>query len=85
MGRVFLFGIVIFLFNCNQPDERCGIIIQKLELETSFYFVLQTDEYINYYNNPSQPNLPDDGIRQGIVDKKIYDDFKVGEEYCSEI
>ena len=48
MGRVFLFGIVIFLFNCNQPDERCGIIIQKLELETSFYFVLQTDEYINY-------------------------------------
>ena len=85
MERVFLFGILIFLFNCDQSDERCGIIIQKVELETSFYFVLQTDEYINYYNNPSQPNLPDDGVRQGVVDKRIYDDFKVGEEYCSEI
>ncbi len=85
MLRGFLFGIIIFLSNCQQSDERCGIIIQKVELEKSFYFVLQTDEYINYYNNPSQPNLPDDGVRQGLVDKKIYDDFKVGDEYCSEI
>jgi hypothetical protein len=46
---------------------------------------LQTDEYINYYNNPGQPNLPDDGVRQGLVTKETYDNFEVGEEYCSEI
>jgi hypothetical protein len=46
---------------------------------------LQTDEYINYYNNPGQPNLPDGGVRQGLVTKETYDNFEVGEEYCSEI
>jgi len=43
------------------------------------------DEYINYYNNPGQPNLPDDGVRQGIVTREAYDKFEIGEEYCSEI
>ena len=54
-------------------------------MQTTFYFVLQTDEYVNYYNNPGQPNLPDDGVRQGIVTREAYDKFEVGEEYCSEI
>ena len=40
---------------------------------------------MNYYNNPNQPNLPDDGVRQGVVSKEVYESFDVGEEYCSEI
>ena len=79
----FLFVALLF-FACQASEERCGTIIQKVEIENRFYFVLQTDEYINYYNTPSQPNLPDDGVRQGIVSKEIYDNFKVGDEYCSE-
>ena len=71
--------------NCQKSDERCGIIIQKIEINKILYFVLQTDEYINYYNNPNQPNLPDDGVRQGVVSKEVYENFDVGEEYCSEI
>lgn len=76
--------LVLLLSNCNQSDERCGIIIQKVERDNVYYFVLQTDEYINYYNNPNQPNLPDDGVRQGVVSERTYADFEVGEEYCSE-
>ena len=79
----FLFVALLF-FACQASEKRCVTIIQKVERENRFYFVLQTDEYINYYNTPSQPNLPDDGVRQGIVSKEIYDNFKVGDEYCSE-
>ncbi len=85
MCRLIILGILILFTNCQKSDERCGIIIQKVEINTKLYFVLQTDEYINYYNNPNQPNLPDDGVRQGIVTKETYDKFEVGEEYCSEI
>jgi hypothetical protein len=85
MGRFFILGIFFFFINCRKSDERCGIIIQKIEINKTLYFVLQTDEYINYYNNPNQPNLPDDGVRQGVVSKEVYDNFDVGEEYCSEI
>ena len=86
MDKELLILIILILFiKCQKSDERCGIIIQKVEIQTTLYFVLQTDEYINYYNNPGQPNLPDDGVRQGIVTKETYDNFKVGEEYCSEI
>ena len=86
MDKGLLILVILILFiKCQKSDERCGIIIQKVEIHTTLYFVLQTDEYINYYNNPGQPNLPDDGVRQGIVTKETYDNFKVGEEYCSEI
>lgn len=68
---------------CQVSEDRCGIVIQKVEIENSYYFVLQTDEYINYYNTPSQPNLPDDGVRQGLVSKEIYDKFEIGDEYCA--
>ena len=85
MGRFFILGIFFFFINCQKSDERCGIIIQKVEIQTTLYFVLQTDEYINYYNNPGQPNLPDDGVRQGIVTREAYDKFEIGEEYCSEM
>ena len=85
MGRFFILGIFFFFINWQKSDERCGIIIQKIEINKTLYFVLQTDEYINYYNNPNQPNLPDDGVRQGVVSKEVYDNFDVGEEYCSEI
>ena len=84
MVRLLILALIIFT-NCQKSDERCGIIIQKIEIQSKFYFVLQTDEYINYYNNPNQPNLPDDGIRQGIITKETYDNFEIGEEYCSEI
>ena len=86
MDKGLLILVILILFiKCQKSDERCGIIIQKVEIQTTLYFVLQTDEYINYYNNPGQPNLPDDGVRQGIVTKETYDNFEVGEEYCSEI
>ena len=86
MYRGFLILVISILFlKCEKSDDRCGIIIQKVEIQTTLYFVLQTDEYVNYYNNPGQPNLPDDGVRQGIVTREAYDKFEVGEEYCSEI
>ena len=85
MGRFFILGTIFLFSTCQKSDERCGIIIQKIEINKTLYFVLQTDEYMNYYNNPKQPNLPDDGVRQGVVSKEIYENFDVGEEYCSEI
>lgn len=85
MRKFLFFGVFITLLGCQASDERCGAIIQKVERDNTFYFVLQTDEYINYYNTPNQPNLPDDGVRQGIVSKEVFDDYEVGETYCSEL
>ncbi|MDA8877631.1 hypothetical protein N9I15_03205 [Flavobacteriaceae bacterium] len=84
--RQFLFwGLFVFLVGCQATDDRCGTIIQKVEQNENYYFVLQTDEYVNYYNNPNQPNLPDDGVRQGIVSEQIFNDFSIGDTYCSEL
>lgn len=85
MRKFLFFGVFLTLLGCQASDERCGTIIQKVERDNTFYFVLQTDEYINYYNTPNQPNLPDDGVRQGIVSKEVFDDYEVGETYCSEL
>jgi|MDTG01.4.fsa_nt_gb hypothetical protein len=83
--KFFFFSVILLFLNCNQSDERCGIIIQKIERDNIFYFVLQTDVYINYYNNPNRPNLPDNGVRQGMVSQETYKNFQLGDEYCSEI
>ena len=83
--RFLVISVLIFFSKCQLPDERCGTIIQKSIIDNNYYLVLQTDEYINYLNNPNQPNLPDDGVRQGKVSKEIYENFNVGEEYCSEV
>lgn len=32
-------------FNCQKEEQRCGQIIQKVNQNDSYYFVLQTDEY----------------------------------------
>ena len=32
MGRFFILGIFFFFINCQKSDERCGIIIQKIEI-----------------------------------------------------
>ena len=85
MRKLISILFILSFLNCQLNDNKCGIIIQKIDRETSYYFVIQTDEYINIYNNPSQPNLPDDGIRQGIVSKEVYENFEIGDEYCSEI
>ncbi|MEK9739691.1 MAG: hypothetical protein VW262_00740 [Flavobacteriaceae bacterium] len=53
-------------------------------ISEKYYFILQTDEYVHYYSNPSNPTIPDDGIRQGAVTKEVYDSFSVGETYCTE-
>ena len=45
--KFFFFSVILLFLNCNQSDERCGIIIQKIERDNIFYFVLQTDVYIN--------------------------------------
>lgn len=84
MRKLFFSIVFLIVVGCQPSDERCGTLIQKVERDTSFYFVLQTDEYINYYNTPDRPDLPDDGVRQGIVSKEIFDQYEVGETYCSD-
>ena len=41
MGRFFILGIIFFFTNCQKSDERCGIIIQKIEINKTLYFVLK--------------------------------------------
>jgi hypothetical protein len=84
MKKILLILSLFTTFACQTDDERCGQIIQKVEINGGFYFVLQTDEFINQFNTPNRPSLPDDGVRQGSVTKGIYDSFEVGDDYCSE-
>ena len=84
MRKLILFGISLILSSCQNKDEKCGQIIQKAINNSTYYFIIQTDNDSNYYDENS-PGIPDDGIRQGSVSEEIYNSFKIGDEYCSEI
>ena len=84
MRKLILFGISLILSNCQNNNEKCGQIIQKAVNNSIYYFIIQTDNDSNYYDENS-PGIPDDGIRQGSVSEEIYNSFKIGDEYCSEI
>ena len=64
------------------PDDRCGKIIQKITTNGNYYFVLQTDDYGSQIN--SDTYIPDDGVRQGLVNFTTYEAYSVGDEYCAE-
>jgi len=83
MPRFFFLLLMFVFFNCQKEEQRCGQIIQKVNQNDSYYFVLQTDEYSRSYGDFTNPEIADDGIRQGSVSKEIYDAFEVGDEYCA--
>ena len=86
MRKLILFGISLILCSCQNDDEKCGQIIQKAINNSIYYFIIQTDnDSNNNYYDENSPGIPDDGIRQGSVSEEIYNSFKIGDEYCSEI
>jgi hypothetical protein len=85
MRKLILFGIILILSSCQNNNEKCGQIIQKAINNSIYYFIIQTDNDSNNYYDENSPRIPDDGIRQGSVSKEIYNSFKIGDEYCSEI
>ena len=85
MRKLILFGICLILSSCQHNNEKCGQIIQKAINNSIYYFIIQTDNDSNNYYDENSPGIPDDGIRQGSVSEEIYNSFKIGDEYCSEI
>ena len=85
MRKLILFGIILILSSCQNNNEKCGQIIQKAIKNSIYYFIIQTDNDSNNYYDENSPGIPDDGIRQGSVSEEIYNSFKIGDEYCSEI
>tara|TARA_B110000114_G_scaffold124802_1_gene130788 strand:- start:151 stop:411 length:261 start_codon:yes stop_codon:yes gene_type:complete len=86
MRKLILFGISLILYSCQNNDEKCGQIIQKAINNSIYYFIIQTDnDSNNNYYDENSPGIPDDGISQGSVSEEIYNSFKIGDEYCSEI
>ena len=85
MRKLILFGICLILSSCQNNNEKCGQIIQKAIKNSIYYFIIQTDNDSNNYYDENSPGIPDDGIRQGSVSEEIYNSFKIGDEYCSEI
>jgi|TARA_B110000908_G_scaffold66077_1_gene80025 hypothetical protein len=85
MRKLILFGIILILSSCQNNNEKCGQIIQKAINNSIYYFIIQTDNDSNNYYDENSPRIPDDGIRQGSVSEEIYNSFKIGDEYCSEI
>jgi hypothetical protein len=85
MRKLILFGIILILSSCQNNNEKCGQIIQKAINNSIYYFIIQTDNDSNNYYDENSPRIPDDGIRQGSVSEEIYNSFKIGDEYYSEI
>ena len=85
MRKLILFGIILILSSCQNNNEKCGQIVQKAINNSIYYFIIQTDNDSNNYYDENSPEIPDDGIRQGSVSEEIYNSFKIGDEYCSEI
>ena len=84
MRKLILFGICLILSSCQNNNEKCGQIVQKAINNSTYYFIIQTDNDSNNYYDENSPGIPDDGIRQGSVSEEIYNSFKIGDEYCSE-
>jgi len=80
--RKVLYVVLVLFSSCSVRDERCGEIIQKIELNGAYYFVLQTDDYGQQIN--SDTYIPDDGVRQGAVAASTYKAYQVGDQYCAE-
>ena len=85
MRKLILLGISLILCSCQNNDEKCGQIIQKAINNSVYYFIIQTDNDSNNNYDENSPGIPDDGLRQGSVSEEIYNSFKIGDEYCSEI
>ncbi|MGB1020336.1 MAG: hypothetical protein ACPGVF_04455 [Flavobacteriaceae bacterium] len=82
MKKGVFISVLCFVYACSVSEERCGEILQKINQNGKYYFVLQTDNYGQQIN--SDTFIPDDGVRQGAVDAETFEDYKVGEQYCDE-
>ncbi len=82
MKKGALLCILWIIYACSVTEERCGEILQKINQNGTYYFVLQTDEYGQQIN--SDTYIPDDGVRQGAVDAATFEAYAVGEQYCAE-
>lgn len=82
MKKVVFIIIIWCAFGCSISEERCGEILQKINQNGKYYFVLQTNDYGQQIN--SDTFIPDDGVRQGAVDQATFQAYTVGEAYCAE-
>ena len=84
MSCRIIFSVFAFtLISCKKHD-KCGVIIDKIIVEKSYYFIFDSDTFNQYGGtdvNQSVYYLPDNRS-SGEVSQDVYSKFSVGDEYC---
>ena len=80
----FIISIFAFALLACEKEERCGIIIDKVVVEDRYYFIFDSDD-LNQFGgteiNQTMYYVPDNRS-SGEVSEGIFNEFKIGEEYC---
>ena len=79
-----IFSVFAFTLISCKKDDKCGVIIDKIIVENSYYFIFDSDTFNQYGGtdvNQSVYYLPDNRS-SGEVSQDVYSKFSVGDEYC---
>lgn len=84
MSCKIIFSVFAFTLISCKKDDKCGVIIDKIIVENSYYFIFDSDTFNQYGGtdvNQSVYYLPDNRS-SGEVSQDVYSKFSVGDEYC---
>ena len=84
MSCRIIFSVFAFTLISCKKDDKCGVIIDKIIVENSYYFIFDSDTFNQYGGtdvNQSVYYLPDNRS-SGEVSQDVYGKFSVGDEYC---
>ena len=84
MSCRIIFSVFAFTLISCKKDHKCGVIIDKIIVENSYYFIFDSDTFNQYGGtdvNQSVYYLPDNRS-SGEVSQDVYSKFSVGDEYC---
>ena len=84
MSCRIIFSVFAFTLISCKKDDKCGVIIDKIIVENSYYFIFDSDTFNQYGGtdvNQSVYYLPDNRS-SGEVSQDVYNKFSVGDEYC---
>ena len=84
MSCRIIFSVFAFTLISCKKDDKCGVIIDKIIVENSYYFIFDSDTFNQYGGtdvNQSVYYLPDNRS-SGEVSQDVYSKFSVGDEYC---
>tara|TARA_B100000963_G_scaffold300397_1_gene272727 strand:+ start:656 stop:925 length:270 start_codon:yes stop_codon:yes gene_type:complete len=81
--KIVFSAFAFTLISCKKVD-RCGVIIDKVVVENRYYFIFDSDSFNQFSGTDINQTIyyVPDNRSSGEVKESVYNNFKIGEEYC---